>query len=179
MRLADPFRPSRISSAGLPVLACVAFTLLPVPQSQAQSAVLSETVATQIPGRDLRVNPPAIASPSPPGGRGRPGEGPFRGAVQRIRTSFLFANPTQGQPENLAGRRNGRRCCPRRRLFRPVGLQARGNVGTRDQAPGIRTTPIPSQHDGRRPRPSGGFASLGEHRPRPRQNPIHPGCIRG
>lgn len=62
MRLADPFRPSRISSAGLPVLACVAFTLLPVPQSQAQSAVLSETVATQIPGRDLRVNPPAIAS---------------------------------------------------------------------------------------------------------------------
>ncbi|MFH0351692.1 MAG: hypothetical protein ACHBMF_07175 [Chromatiales bacterium] len=62
MRLAYPFRPSRISRAVLPLLACVAFTLLPAPQSQAQSAVLSETVATQIPGRDLRVNPPAIAS---------------------------------------------------------------------------------------------------------------------
>lgn len=62
MRSAYPFRPSRVSRAGLPVLACVALTLLPVPQSQAQSAVLSEAVATQIPGRDLRVNPPAIAS---------------------------------------------------------------------------------------------------------------------
>ncbi|MGH8654182.1 MAG: hypothetical protein ACREYE_19350 [Gammaproteobacteria bacterium] len=62
MRLAYPFRPCRISRTGLSVLASVAFTLLPAPQSQAQSAVLSETVATQIPGRDLRVNPPAIAS---------------------------------------------------------------------------------------------------------------------
>jgi len=62
MRSAYPFRPSRISRAGLLFLASVAFTLLPAPQSQAQSAVLSETVATQIPGRDLRVNPPAIAS---------------------------------------------------------------------------------------------------------------------
>ncbi|MGH9891005.1 MAG: hypothetical protein ACREA0_03280, partial [bacterium] len=60
MRVLYPFRLSRISKAGLSVLACVAFTLLPVPQ--AQSAVLSDTVATQIPGRDLRVNPPAIAS---------------------------------------------------------------------------------------------------------------------